>query len=138
MRNTKDKATFYGGIWIGASLLTGAAVPFVLWLIFRKICWLPVIIGGLGLAAFFVAFLIGKLRGAGKVPQYVRDLRERIAYDPETQYAVIRSSICTGEKVAGFKNRKNGHFTEVMVIRTPEDEQRFRMIFELDSVKVEY
>ena len=26
-----------------------------------------------------------------------------IVFDPEKQYAVIRSSICTGEKVAGFK-----------------------------------
>ncbi|MCR4584601.1 MAG: aspartate dehydrogenase [Lachnospiraceae bacterium] len=53
-------------------------------------------------------------------------------------YAVIRSSICTGEKVAGFKNRKDGHFTEVMLIRTPEDEKHFREIYELESVRVEY
>ena len=39
-----------------------------------------------------------------------------IQFDPETQYAVIRSSICTGEKVAGFKNKTDGHFTEVMLI----------------------
>lgn len=30
-----------------------------------------------------------------------------VQFDPETQYAVIRSSICTGEKVAGFK-KQNG------------------------------
>ncbi|MBR6018856.1 MAG: aspartate dehydrogenase [Lachnospiraceae bacterium] len=65
-------------------------------------------------------------------------MRERIGFDPQTQYAVIRSSICTGEKVAGFKNKKNGQFTEVMVIRTPADEERFRRIFELESVKTEY
>lgn len=75
---------------------------------------------------------------SGKTRNYEKSLREKIAYDPETQYAVIRSSICTGEKVAGFKNRKNGQFTEVMVIRTPEDEARFKKIFELDSVKTEY
>ena len=39
-----------------------------------------------------------------------------VHFDPETQYAVIRSSICTGEKVAGFKNKSDGHFTEVMLI----------------------
>ena len=35
-----------------------------------------------------------------------------VHFDPETQYAVIRSSICTGEKVAGFKNKTDGHFTD--------------------------
>ena len=59
-------------------------------------------------------------------------------FDPETQYAVIRSSICTGEKVAGFKNKKDGHFTEVMVIRTAEDERRFKEIYGLESVRTEY
>ena len=49
-----------------------------------------------------------------------------VQYDPETQYAVIRSSICTGEKVAGFKNKTNGHFTEVMLIRTAADEEEFK------------
>ena len=39
-----------------------------------------------------------------------------VHFDPETQYAVIRSSICTGEKVAGFKNKTDGHFIEVMLI----------------------
>ena len=47
-----------------------------------------------------------------------------LQFDPETQYAVIRSSICTGEKVAGFKNKTNGHFTEVMLIRPPADEKK--------------
>ncbi len=61
-----------------------------------------------------------------------------IHYDPQNQYAVIRSSICTGEKVAGFKNKKDGHFTEVMLIKNPEDEKRFKEMFGLDTVKVEY
>ncbi|MCR5802131.1 MAG: aspartate dehydrogenase [Lachnospiraceae bacterium] len=63
---------------------------------------------------------------------------EKIEYDPDSQYAVIRSSICTGEKVAGFKNKTDGHFTEVMLIRNAEDEKRFREIYDLDTVKVEY
>ena len=61
-----------------------------------------------------------------------------IKLDPETQYAVMRSSICTGEKVAGFKNKKDGHFTEVMVIRTAEDERRFKEIYDLESVRTKY
>lgn len=61
-----------------------------------------------------------------------------ITYDPETQYAVIRSSICTGEKAAGFKDKKTGHFTEVMLISSPADEKHFKEMYGLDSVKVEY
>ena len=63
---------------------------------------------------------------------------EDFKFDPETQYAVIRSSICTGEKVAGFKNKRDGHFTEVMVIRTATDEQRFKDLYGIDSVRTEY
>ena len=61
-----------------------------------------------------------------------------IRFDPETQYAVIRSSICTGEKVAGFKNKKDGHFTQVMVIRSPADERVFKETYGLDNVRTEY
>ena len=61
-----------------------------------------------------------------------------IVFDPEKQYAVIRSSICTGEKVAGFKNYSDGHFTEVMLIKSPKDEEIFRETYHLESVKTEY
>jgi hypothetical protein len=61
-----------------------------------------------------------------------------IKFDPETQYAVIRSSICTGEKVAGFKNKKDGHFTEVMVIRSSADEKIFKEMYGIESVRTEY
>ena len=61
-----------------------------------------------------------------------------LQFDPETQYAVIRSSICTGEKVAGFKNKTDGHFTEVMLIRSAADEKEFKETYEVDSLKVEY
>lgn len=73
-----------------------------------------------------------------KTSLFEKNLRENIKFDPDTQYAVIRSSICTGEKVAGFKNKKDGFFTEVMLIRNPDDEKRFREIYGLDTVKVEY
>ena len=49
-----------------------------------------------------------------------------VQFDSETQYAVIRSSICTGEKVAGFKNKTNGHFSEVMLIRSAADEKKIQ------------
>ena len=65
-------------------------------------------------------------------------LAEKIPFDPEKQIPVLRSSICTGEKVAGFKDLEGGHFTEVMLIRSPKDEQEFREIYGLESVKKEY
>ena len=66
------------------------------------------------------------------------NLKDTVKFDAETQYAVIRSSICTGEKVAGFKNKKDGHFTDVMLIKNKEDEERFKEIYGLDTVRVEY
>jgi hypothetical protein len=65
-------------------------------------------------------------------------LREKIPYDPARQIPVVRSSICTGEKAAGFRDRESGRFTEVMLVRGPRDEQRFREIYGLDEVKKEY
>ncbi|MCR5628723.1 MAG: aspartate dehydrogenase [Eubacterium sp.] len=61
-----------------------------------------------------------------------------MTFDPSCEDAVIRSSICTGEKVAGFKNRESGHFTEVMIIRSPEDEEFFKEKYGIDEVRVEY
>ena len=49
-----------------------------------------------------------------------------VQFNAETQYAVIHSSICTGEKVAGFKNKSDGHFTEVMLIRSAADEKKIQ------------
>ena len=65
-------------------------------------------------------------------------LRSEFPFDPEKQAAVIRSSICTGEKVAGFKDLEGGRFTEVMLIRSRQDEERFKEIYGLETVKTEY
>lgn len=66
------------------------------------------------------------------------NLKNIVEFDPDKQYAVIRSSICTGEKVAGFKNKDDGHFTEVMLIKSPSDEKIFRDTFNLTEIKTEY
>ena len=65
-------------------------------------------------------------------------LRDLIPFDPQTQYVVILSSICTGEKLAGFKDRSGVHFTEVMLIKSDDDEKEFREIYGLDEIKKEY
>ncbi len=61
-----------------------------------------------------------------------------IPYDPETQYPVIKASICTGEKVAGFKSRTDGHFTEVMLSASDTDLVVFKNAYGIDGIKTEY
>ena len=46
-------------------------------------------------------------------------------FDRENEKPVIRSSICTGEKVAGFKNIHTGQFRDVMLIRNEKEKQEF-------------
>lgn len=58
--------------------------------------------------------------------------------NPENHYAVIRSSICTGEKVAGFKNKKSGEFREVMLIRSQKDIEEFKRKYKVNNIKTEY
>ena len=48
------------------------------------------------------------------------------AYDRERLEPVIRSSICTGEKVAGFREKDTGRFREVSLIRSAADLDAFR------------
>lgn len=61
-----------------------------------------------------------------------------ISYNPETHYPMIRSSICTGEQVAGFKCKETGHFTEVMLIRNDKDLSTFKDMYNLGEIKKEY
>lgn len=63
---------------------------------------------------------------------------ETDAINPETHYAVIRSSICTGEKVAGFKDKKSGKFREAMLIRSQKDIEEFKRKYKVDNIKTEY
>ena len=57
-------------------------------------------------------------------------------YDKAQQRPMIRSSICTGEKTAGFQNIQTGKFTEVMLIRTPEDLAEFRRLYQLGAEEI--
>ena len=63
-------------------------------------------------------------------------MEQTVKYDPESQYPVIRSSICTGEKVAGFKDKTGGHFTEVMLVKGPEDISTFKKMYGLDDAEI--
>jgi hypothetical protein len=46
-------------------------------------------------------------------------------YDKDGKIPVIRSSICTGEKVAGFKDPVSRKFDDLMLIRNSEDMKAF-------------
>ena len=55
------------------------------------------------------------------------------AYDRAALEPVIRSSICTGEKVAGFREKEGGRFQEVALIRTPTDLEAFKKKYGIEG-----
>ena len=55
------------------------------------------------------------------------------AYDRAALEPVIRSSICTGEKVAGFREKEGGRFREVALIRTPTDLEAFKKKYGIEG-----
>ena len=60
-------------------------------------------------------------------------------YDREHMKPVICVSICTGEKVAGFKDIRTGKIEEIMLIRSPEDLEKFKEIYEItEEIAKEY
>ena len=59
-------------------------------------------------------------------------------FDPAEEKPVIRASICTGERTAGFRNRKTGAFREVMLVRSQKDLDRFLRICGLKEIDTEY
>lgn len=52
-----------------------------------------------------------------------------LTYDRENKKPVIKSSICTGEQVAGFKDIRTGKMEEVMLIKNPADLDKFKMMY---------
>ena len=53
-------------------------------------------------------------------------------YDKGGKIPVIRSSICTGEQTAGFKDLTSGKFQEVMLIRNEADLKEFLVQYQID------
>lgn len=53
-----------------------------------------------------------------------QDVQEK-RFDREKEIPVIKSSICTGEQVAGFKDKQTGHFREIMCIRSEKERSDF-------------
>lgn len=54
-------------------------------------------------------------------------------YDKENKKPVIKSSICNGEQVAGFKDIHTGKIEEVMLIRNSADLEKFKVMYGIEE-----
>ena len=57
------------------------------------------------------------------------------SFDPEKEEPAIRCSVCTGEQVAGFRDKTSGHFREITLIRTPKDLESFKKDYGVEDCK---
>lgn len=60
----------------------------------------------------------------------------RLSYDSVRLRPVIKSSICTGERVAGFVDNESGRFEDIMLVRGEEDLQKFCDLYGLKSDEI--
>lgn len=58
--------------------------------------------------------------------------KEILSFNRDEQTPVLHASICTGEKVAGFKNKATGKFEEVMLIQSDYDLEKFLSMYGID------
>ena len=135
---SKINSIRFGAAWIMISLVIGILLPAVIWIVTGAFYWGLSIIGGIILLGFIIIFNIEMKQDSDKKPYYERYLSEDIPFDSDKQIAVIKCSICTGEQVAGFKNKEDGHFTEVMLIRGTKDLEKFKEIYKITEIKKEY
>ncbi|MGN0907655.1 MAG: hypothetical protein ACI4NM_10940 [Bullifex sp.] len=134
----KINSLHFGLPWIGISLFVGLVIPLVIRSITGKFLWLLSAAGGIGLLSFLIVFMIEMHQDNGKVPHYRKNLSSDVPFDREKQVPVLKCSICTGERIAGFKDTATGHITEVMVIRNDDDLMYFRNHYGIDRLKEEY
>lgn len=55
------------------------------------------------------------------------------SYDKEKTKPAIRCSICTGEQVAGFLNKRSGAFEEITLLRSPKDLENFKKTYGIEG-----
>ena len=63
---------------------------------------------------------------------------QTVTYDRERYQPAVKTSICTGERVAGFKDKTTGSFREVMLIRNEKDLVKFKKTYKIDQIDTEY
>lgn len=60
-------------------------------------------------------------------------------YDQERETPILLASICTGETLAGFKDKATGHFRSVTLITSPADIEDFKMQYGIEGeIRREY
>lgn len=59
------------------------------------------------------------------------------SYDKERARPAVKASICTGEKVAGFLDKSNGKFEDVMLIRGEADLEKFCQDYGISRDEIE-
>lgn len=60
-------------------------------------------------------------------------------YDKKNKKPVIKTSICNGEQVAGFKDIHTGKIEEVMLIRNPAELETFKSMYGIEEeIEKEY
>ena len=65
-----------------------------------------------------------------------RKKQQQIQYDKSGKIPVIRSSICTGEQTAGFKDESSGQFEAVMLIQSDADLEEFFRLYAVNESDV--
>ena len=61
-----------------------------------------------------------------------------IPFDPKTQQAAVRRSICTGEMTVGFIDRSTGKFTDLMCVDGQAGLEDFMKQIGVDEIKTIY
>ena len=62
-----------------------------------------------------------------------------IEYDKENMIPIIHASICTGEQIAGFKDKRTNKFIEIMLITSNHDLEEFKKTYGIEeNIKKEY
>lgn len=58
-----------------------------------------------------------------------------IPFDPQTQQAAVRRSICTGEMTVGFIDKRTGRFTDLMRVDDQYELEQFMKRIGVDEIK---
>ena len=61
-----------------------------------------------------------------------------LTYDKENETPAVKSSICTGEKTAGFIDNRTGKYRDVMLIKSDADIAEFKKQCRVDDIKTIY
>lgn len=67
-----------------------------------------------------------------------RKKETKLSYDKENETPAVKSSICTGEKTAGFIDSRTGKYRDVMLIKSSADLEEFKRLCGVDEIKTIY